>query len=115
LKVIKEVEIVQYKKQILTSYNETRTTWNIVKSKTRKKRGKEKISLLNLNGKLIQNQQTVANSVNDYFLKTAEKLTGANQIDKMRQLKKECLYIIYFKIVGAPIPILNSGTHQLKR
>jgi len=31
---------VQSKKQILTSYNKTRTTWNIVKSETEKK-GKE--------------------------------------------------------------------------
>jgi hypothetical protein len=31
--------------------------------------------------KLIQNQQTIANSFNDYFSTTAEKLMGANQID----------------------------------
>jgi hypothetical protein len=38
---------------------------------------------LNINGKLIQNQQTIANSFNDYFLTTAEKLMGANQIQSM--------------------------------
>jgi hypothetical protein len=86
-KVIKEAKILQYKKQILTSYNKTRTTWNIFKSETGKKRGKEEISLLNINGKLIQNQQTTANSFNGYFSTTAEKLMGANQIDKMSQLK----------------------------
>jgi hypothetical protein len=43
LKVIKKTKILQYKKQILTSYNKTRTTWNIVKSKTGgKKEGKKK-------------------------------------------------------------------------
>ena len=52
-KVIKQAKILQYKKHILTSYNKTRTTWNIVKSKTGKKRKKEEISLLNVNGKLI--------------------------------------------------------------
>jgi len=81
--VIKEVKILQHKKQILTSYNKTRTTWNIVKSETGKKRGKEEIPLLNVNGKLIQNQQTNANSFNDCFLTTAEILTGANQIDRI--------------------------------
>jgi len=55
-KVIKEAKILQYKKHILTSYNKKRTTWNIVKSRTGKRRGKEEISLLNVNGKLIQNQ-----------------------------------------------------------
>jgi hypothetical protein len=38
-KVIKEAKILQYNKQISTSYNKTRPTWNIVKFKTgRKKR-----------------------------------------------------------------------------
>jgi hypothetical protein len=85
-KVIKEAKILQYRKQILTSDDKTRTIWNIVKSKTGKKIRKEEISLLNINGKLIQKQQIAANSFNDYFLKTAEKLMGANQIDKMNQL-----------------------------
>jgi hypothetical protein len=48
-KVIKEAKILQYNKHILTSYNKTRTTWNIVKSETGKERGKEEISLLNIN------------------------------------------------------------------
>ena len=82
-KVIKEAKILQYKKHILTTYNKARTTWNIVKSKT----GKEEISLLNIKGKLIQNQQTTANSFNDHFSSIAEKLMGANQTDKMNQLK----------------------------
>ena len=86
-KVIKEAKILQYKKEILTSYNKTRTTWNIVKSETGEKRGKEEISLLNVNGKFIRNQQTTANSFNDYFLTIAKKLTGANQIDKLSPLK----------------------------
>jgi len=43
----------------------TGTTWNTVKFETGKTRGKEEISLLNVNGKLIQNQQTTANSFND--------------------------------------------------
>jgi hypothetical protein len=43
-KVIKEAKILQHNKQILTSYNKTRTTWNIVKSETGEKREKEEIS-----------------------------------------------------------------------
>jgi hypothetical protein len=36
-KVIRETKILQYKKQILTSQNKTRTSRNIVRSETRKK------------------------------------------------------------------------------
>jgi hypothetical protein len=67
-KVTKEAKILQYKKkQISTSYNKTRIIWNIVKSETGKKNGTEEISSLNINGKLIQNQLTIANCFNDYF------------------------------------------------
>jgi len=52
-KVIKEAKILKYRKQILTSSNETSTTCNIVKSETGKRRGNEEISLLHINGKLI--------------------------------------------------------------
>ena len=70
-----------------------------------KKRGKEKISLLNVNGKLIRNQQTTANSFNEYFLTIAEKLTRANQIHKLSQLKNRAPihYIPY---------ILEPNQHQ---
>jgi len=62
-KVIREAKILHYKKQILTSQNKTRTTWNIVRSETggKKKTEKEDITSLNINGMLIQNQQTIAN------------------------------------------------------
>jgi Notch-like protein len=95
-KVIKEAKILQYKKQISNSYNKTRTIWNVVKSETRKKRGTEEISSLNINGTLIQNQQTIAKSFYDYFLTTTEKLMGATQIDTMSKSKKGAplLYIL---------------------
>ena len=72
-KVIKEVKILQYKKQILTSQNKTKTTWKFVRSETGKIIKKEDITSLNINGMLIQNQQTIANSFNSYFSTVAEK------------------------------------------
>jgi hypothetical protein len=44
-KVIKEAKILQYKKQILASYHKTRNTWNIVKSKTGKKKSERRNSI----------------------------------------------------------------------
>jgi hypothetical protein len=66
-KVIKEAKILQYEKQISTSHNKTTTVWNIVKSETGKKIRKEDISLLNINGKIIQNQQILANFLMTIF------------------------------------------------
>jgi len=81
-KVIREAKILQYKKQILTSQNKTRTTWNIVRSETGKKTEKEDITSLSINGTLIQNQQTIANFFNNYFATVAEKLIKSNHMDK---------------------------------
>jgi hypothetical protein len=81
-KVIREAKILQYKKQILTSQNKARTTWNIVRSEKMKKKGKEDITSLNINGILIQNQQIIANSLNNYFSNVAENLIEANHIHK---------------------------------
>ena len=37
-KFFREAKILQYRKQILASQNKTKTTWNIVRSETRKKK-----------------------------------------------------------------------------
>ena len=55
------------------------------------------------------------NFFNNYFLRIAEKLTGANQIDKLSQLKNRAPTHYVHQNCSIPIPILNSGTHQLKR
>jgi len=87
LKVIKEAKILHYNKQILTSHNKTKTAWNIVKTETGKKLRKEEVASLKINDELMHNQQVIANSFNDYFLNTAEKLMTAKQIDQLSQIK----------------------------
>jgi hypothetical protein len=88
-KVIKEAKILQYKKLILNSQNKTKTIWNIVRSETGKITKREDITSLSINGMLIQNQQTIANSFNNYFSIVAEKLMETNHIDKMSQTQNE--------------------------
>ena len=85
-KIIKEAKRQHYNKQILTSHNKTRTVWNIVKTETGRRIRKEDVSSLTINGELIQSQQVIANSFNDYFLNIAEKLMTANQTDQLSRL-----------------------------
>ena len=81
-KVIREAKILQFRKRMLASQNKIRTTWNIVRSETRKKE-KEDIISLNINGILVQNQRTIANCFNNYFSNIAEDLIEASHIDKI--------------------------------
>ena len=48
-----------------------------------KKKGKIDITSLNVNGRIIHNQQTIADSFNKYFSNVAEKLIETNYMDKM--------------------------------
>jgi integrase len=117
-KVIKEAKILQYEKQISPSYNKTKTIWNIVKSETGKKIRKEDTSLLHINGKIIQNQQIMANSFNDYFLKIPEKLMGANKYDKINQLKHGAPLHNILQSYGQPYPSIKfryTSTEEVER
>ena len=87
-KVIREAKIMHYRKQILASQNKTKTIWNNVKSET-KKGDKEDTAALDINGRLIQNQQTLADTVNNYFSNVAEKLRESYRIDNMTMTQKE--------------------------
>ena len=111
-KIIKEAKRQHYNKQILTSHNKTRTIWNIVKTETGRRIRKEEVSSLTINGELIQNQQVIANSFNDYFLNIAEKLMTANQTDQLSRLnnnipvhttlqKGEQSYLLTYLLHGA--------------
>ena len=54
--------------------------------KREKKTEKEDITSLNINGTLIQNQQTIANFFNNYFATVAEKLIKSKHMDKKTQI-----------------------------
>jgi hypothetical protein len=70
---------------ILNSKNKMKTTWNINKLETGKKSSKRGVHFLNINGKLTDNQQTIANSFNNYFLTIADKIIDNIRNDKVGQ------------------------------
>jgi len=49
----------------------------------KQKRDKEDITALDINGMLIQSQQTLADTFNNYFSNAAEKLRESYRIDNM--------------------------------
>jgi hypothetical protein len=85
-KVIKEAKILQYKNRFQPLIIQQEPLGTLLNPKQSKKRERRK-SLMNINGKLIKNQETIANTFSDDFSTTAEKLMGVNQIDNMSHLK----------------------------
>jgi hypothetical protein len=51
----------------LNSNNKIKTTWNIIKTVTGKGNNNTEVQFLNIEGKLTDNHQLIADSLNDYF------------------------------------------------
>jgi hypothetical protein len=64
-KVIKAAEQLYYNNKISMSKNKIKTTWDIIKLETCKNCTNNDTKLENIDGKLITNQQIIANSFNN--------------------------------------------------
>jgi hypothetical protein len=74
-KVIKMAKKMEYDKRILTSTNKVRTAWMIVNSETgRNANRKRGIQSLNVDGNNTENQQIIADALNEHFITIAEKI-----------------------------------------
>jgi hypothetical protein len=65
--VIKEAKRLNYDTQIINSNNEIKTTWEIIKLETGRKASNDNIHSLNVEGRVINNQQTIADALITIF------------------------------------------------
>ena len=61
-KVITDAKQFYYNHKISKSNNKIKTTWDIIKTETSKNHTNEGTQLINVDGKLITNQQSTANT-----------------------------------------------------
>jgi hypothetical protein len=80
-KAIKAAKQLHYNNKVFKSNNKIKTTWDIIKTETHKNRTNKGTQLINVDGKLITNQQSIANSFNNYILTVADKITSNIQND----------------------------------
>jgi hypothetical protein len=69
---------LHYNKLLLNSNNNTKTTWNIVKSITNNKNTYKTTSFMNINDKPSCNPLAFTNAFNSYFSSVAENLLNNN-------------------------------------
>jgi len=74
-KVIKAAKQLYYNNKIFKS-NKIKTTWDIIKMETCKNHTNKGTQLINIDGNLSTNQQSSANTFNNYFLTVADKTTS---------------------------------------
>jgi hypothetical protein len=75
-KVIKAAKQIYYNNKIFKSNNKIQTTWDIIKMETCKNHTNKGTQLINIDGNLITNQQSIADSFNKYYLTVADRITN---------------------------------------
>jgi len=72
--VIKRAKRNYYNNLIINSNNKTRTTWKIINDNINKDHQQQDISYINIKGSITRNNQTIANTFNDYYSSVAQLL-----------------------------------------
>jgi hypothetical protein len=72
--VIKKAKRMKYDKLILNSHNKIKTTWNIINTESGRNKNRNDIQALNVEGKKIIDQQSIAETFNEYFVTIAERI-----------------------------------------
>jgi len=73
---MKTVKYLCYNSKISKSNNKIKNSLDIMKMETCKNHTNKGTQLININGKLITNQQSIINSFNNYFLTVTDKITS---------------------------------------
>jgi hypothetical protein len=62
---------MEYDKLILNSHNKIKTTWNIINKESGRKNNSNNIEARDVDGKKIIDQQSIAETYNEYFVTIA--------------------------------------------
>jgi hypothetical protein len=72
--VIKKAKRMEYDKLILNSHNKIKTTWNIINKESGIKNNSNNIQALDVDGKKVIGQQSIAETFNEYFVTITENI-----------------------------------------
>jgi hypothetical protein len=117
-KVITEAKKLYYDRRIINSKNKSKTIWNIIKTETVKRDGKEDIKLLNIQGNITSDQQVLASNLSDYFPTIVDKVIDSSSVTKTGQpIYDKFLNYMSPKSTG-PLPnfrFMHTTTHEIER
>jgi hypothetical protein len=65
---------MEFDKLILNAHNKIKTTWNIINTESGRKNNSNNIKVLDADGKKIIDQQSIAETFNEYFVTIAENI-----------------------------------------
>jgi len=71
---IRKAKIIEHDKLILNSHNKGKTTWGIIIKESGRNEKRSEIQALKFEGKKITDQQSIAETFNEYFVAIAENV-----------------------------------------
>jgi hypothetical protein len=92
---------LHYDRLIVNSKSKIKTTWNIVKSVMGERFGNKPFQSVFTDGALTQNQQLIADSFQNYFLSTADKIIS--NINNEDIENSNCIDYLY-RVFNNPFP-----------
>ena len=72
--VIRKAKIIEHGKLILNSHNKVKTTWGIINKESGRNKKRNEIQAIRVEDKKIIDQQTIAETFNEYFVAIAENV-----------------------------------------
>ena len=69
---IKKANSIEHDKLVLNAHNKVKTTWGIVNEESGRNKRRSEIQALNVEGKKVTDQQTIAETFNQYFVAVPE-------------------------------------------
>jgi hypothetical protein len=94
-----------------------KTTWYIIKTETYKNHTNKGTQLINIDGKLITNQQSIANFFNNYFLTAADKITSNFKNDKTSLNCNNPIHCLYknFKVPCSNMKLKYTTLKEIEK
>jgi len=71
--VERKAKIIEFNKLILNSHNKVKTTWGVINKESGRNKKRSEIEALNVEGRKITDQQTIAETFNEHFVAIAVK------------------------------------------
>jgi hypothetical protein len=113
--VIKAAKRLHYNNEIINSTNKMKTIWQIVKTETNTTHNFN-TPLININGELSHNYQTIVNEFNRYYANTATKILADNSLNNSTNSSSQSLAYLY-KVFNNPFPNVSltpTNTNEIR-
>ena len=86
--VIRKPKTMEHDKLIQNSHNKAKTTWGIINKESGRKKKRCEIQALNVEGKKITDQQTIAETINKCFVVIADNVKDKDKIILLMMITK---------------------------